>query len=98
MNWLPLRVAPVLLAVALVSVAAFTAANVVPATRVGAYGAAVSPNDLKPPECAALNLIEIRVSGGAGGGTRSCSARPATTTSSGRAATTASLGVPVTTA
>ena len=68
MNWLPLRVAPVLLAVALVSVAAFTAANVVPATRVGSYGAAVSPNDLKPPECAALNLIEIRVSGGAGGG------------------------------
>jgi hypothetical protein len=68
MNWLPLRVAPVLVAIALVSVAAFAAANSVPATRVGSYGAAITPNVLKPPECAALNLVEIRVGGGSGGG------------------------------
>jgi Ca2+-binding RTX toxin-like protein len=68
MNRLPLRIAPVLVALALVSVAAFTAANAVPATHVGAFRAAINANALKPPECAALNLVEIRVGGGSGGG------------------------------
>jgi Ca2+-binding RTX toxin-like protein len=68
MNRLPLRIAPVLVALALVSVAAFTAANAVPATRVGSFQAATSANAFKPHECAALNLVEIRVSGGSGGG------------------------------
>jgi Ca2+-binding RTX toxin-like protein len=68
MNRLPLRIMPLLLAVALVTLAAFAAANTVPASRVGSYGAPISANALKPAECAALNLVEIRVGGGAGGG------------------------------
>jgi Ca2+-binding RTX toxin-like protein len=68
MNRLPLRVVPVLLALALVTLASFATANTVPASRVGSYGAPISANALKPPECAALNLVEIRVGGGGGGG------------------------------
>jgi Ca2+-binding RTX toxin-like protein len=68
MKLLPLRMALVLVALALVSVAAFTAANAVPVTRVGAFGATIDANALKPPECASLNLVEIRIGGGSGGG------------------------------
>ena len=68
MSRLPLRIVPVLLALAAVALAALAAANTVPASRVGAFSAATSANSFKPPECAALDLVEIRVGGGSGGG------------------------------
>lgn len=46
---------------------ALTAANVVTGSRVGAARAALTANQLKPPECAALDLAQIRI-GGRGGG------------------------------
>ena len=47
---------------------AFTAANTVASSRIGAGGSAVAANDLKPVECAALDLELIRDGGGGGGG------------------------------
>jgi len=46
---------------------AFTAANVVAGSRAGVAGFSVTANDLKPPECAALNLSVVRGPGGGGG-------------------------------
>jgi RTX calcium-binding nonapeptide repeat (4 copies) len=68
MRLLPLRVVPLPIAVALVTLAAFAAANAVPASRLGNYRTPTSANALKPPECAALNLVEIHVGSGGGGG------------------------------
>jgi hypothetical protein len=50
---------PLLVAV-LVAGAAYTAANVVAGSRAGISDSAVTANDLKPPECAALNLSVVR--------------------------------------
>jgi len=44
------------LAVAAAFVVALTAANTVPATNAGRSTQAITPNDLKPAACAALNL------------------------------------------
>jgi hypothetical protein len=68
MTRLPVRVVPILLAAAVVALSAVTAANTVPASRADSVARPVTANDLKPPECAALNLVEIRVGGGSGGG------------------------------
>ena len=68
MTRLPLRAVPLLLTAAVVSLSALTAANTVPASRADAVAKPVTANDLKPPECAALTLVEIRVGGGSGGG------------------------------
>ena len=68
MTRLPVRAVPIVLAVAVVSLSALTAANTVPASRADFVAKPVNANDLKPPECAALNLVEIRVGGGSGGG------------------------------
>jgi Ca2+-binding RTX toxin-like protein len=49
---------------------ASTATNVIEASRAGQQNRPITANDLKPPECAALDLQEIRVvgrKGGAGG-------------------------------
>lgn len=45
-----------------------TAANVVADSRAGVEQDVVTANDLKPPECAALNLSVVRGPGGGGGG------------------------------
>lgn len=50
---------PLLVAV-LVAGAAYTAANVVAGSRAGVSESAVTANDLKPPECASLNLTAVR--------------------------------------
>ena len=62
---------PLLIALAVVVLAAgtaFTAANTVASSRIGAGGSGITANDLKPPACAALNLTRIRVGTGGGGG------------------------------
>ena len=59
-------VAPLVGLVALTGVAT-TATIVVEESLVGFGAAAVTPNELKPPECAALDLGEIRPPQGAGG-------------------------------
>ncbi len=46
---------------------ASTATNVIEASRAGQQNRPITANDLKPPECAALDLQEIRVAGGGGG-------------------------------
>ena len=46
---------------------ASTATNVIEASRAGQQNRPITANDLKPPECAALDLQEIRVAGGSGG-------------------------------
>ena len=39
---------------------ALAAANIVPPTRIGGYfGPAITPNDLKPPECSAIHVDQI---------------------------------------
>lgn len=48
-----------LLIVAVVG-SALTAANVVAGSRAGITNSGVTANDLKPPECAALNLTVVR--------------------------------------
>ena len=68
MRLLPLRFVPLPIAVALVTLAAFAAANSVPASRLGNYRTPTSANALKPPECAALNLVEIHLGSTGGGG------------------------------
>lgn len=56
-------------AVGLVALTGFaaTATNYVEASFVGRGASAITANDLKPPECAALDLGEVRPSQGAGG-------------------------------
>jgi Ca2+-binding RTX toxin-like protein len=53
-------------ALALAAVTAFTASNVVAGSSAGVASSGVSADALKPPECAALSLTEVRgpVSGG----------------------------------
>jgi Ca2+-binding RTX toxin-like protein len=51
---------------ALVGVAS-TATNLVAPSRAGARVRPVTANELKPPECASLDLEEIRVADGGGG-------------------------------
>jgi Ca2+-binding RTX toxin-like protein len=51
---------------ALVGVAS-TATNLVAPSRAGARARPVTANELKPPECASLDLEAIRVAGGSGG-------------------------------
>ena len=46
---------------------ASTATNVIEASRAGQQNRPITANDLKPPECAARHLQEIRVAGGGGG-------------------------------
>jgi Ca2+-binding RTX toxin-like protein len=46
---------------------ASTATNVIEASRAGQQNRPITPNDLKPPECAALDLQELRVAGRGGG-------------------------------
>ena len=46
---------------------ASTATNVIEASHAGQQDIPITANDLKPPECAALDLQEIRVAGGQGG-------------------------------
>jgi len=46
---------------ALVTVSALAATNSVPATKAGQRTSAIGVNNLKPPQCAALNLTAIRV-------------------------------------
>jgi Ca2+-binding RTX toxin-like protein len=46
---------------------ASTATNVIEASRAGQQNRPITANDLKPPECAALDLQEIRVVGRQGG-------------------------------
>ncbi len=60
---------PLVLAVLAAGVA-FTAANVVAGSRAGVSTFPVTANDLKPPECAALNLSDVRgpVPGGGNAG------------------------------
>lgn len=48
---------------------AMAAANTVPASRLGTATFPVTPNDLKPPECAALNLTSIVIGSGTFSGT-----------------------------
>jgi Ca2+-binding RTX toxin-like protein len=65
------RRSPPLLGLAVVVLAAgvaFTATNTVASSRLGGGGAGVSANDLKPVECAALDLELVRAGGGGGGG------------------------------
>jgi len=55
-------------AVAFVLLVAMTASNVVPSTRAGGVvGPGPTANELKPAECAALDLTVIVVGGGSGG-------------------------------
>jgi Ca2+-binding RTX toxin-like protein len=58
--------APVVGLVLLTGVAT-TATNVVEPSFVGRGSRAITANDLKPPECAALDLGEVRPSQGGGG-------------------------------
>lgn len=56
---------PLVLAVGLIAtgvVTAVTAANTVPASRLGSHTATIDANALKPPECAGINLT-ARVTG-----------------------------------
>lgn len=46
---------------------ASTATNLVAPSRAGVRVRAVTANELKPPECASLDLEEIRAAGGGGG-------------------------------
>ena len=46
---------------------ATTATNLVAPSRAGVGMRAATANELKPPECASLELEEIRVAGGGGG-------------------------------
>ena len=46
---------------------ATTATNLVAPSRAGVGVLAATANELKPPECASLDLEEIRVAGGGGG-------------------------------
>ena len=62
------RTAATALAALLVLVGvASTATNLVAPSRAGVRVRAVTANELKPPECASLELEEIRVAGGGGG-------------------------------
>ena len=62
------RAAATALAALLVLVGvASTATNLVAPSRAGVRVRAVTANELKPPECASLDLEEIRVGGGGGG-------------------------------
>lgn len=56
-----------LIVTALVSTVAYTAANVVAGSNAGGDTEAVTANQLKPPECAALNLTLVTGPGGGGG-------------------------------
>lgn len=64
----PWRVVQVVLvggAIGLVTLSAFAATNTVPATNAAQVGAiAITPNTLKPPECAALTLTAIKTGAG----------------------------------
>lgn len=55
------------LVLALVAGSAFTAASSVPRGSVGSHGASVTANEVKPNECAGLDLSD-RVYGGSGTG------------------------------
>ena len=60
------------LAAAAVFVVALTAANTIPATNAGRSTRAITPNDLKPAACAALNLTaKLAGSGTINGGAAS---------------------------
>lgn len=51
---------------------ALASANIVPATFIGAYtGPTITPNDLKPDECASINVDEITAGSGTIYGTNS---------------------------
>lgn len=50
-------------------VSAMAAANSVPTTYLGSATFAITPNDLKPPECASLNLTNIVIGSGTFSGT-----------------------------
>ncbi len=63
-----LRIALGVAVVAAIAVPAITAANVVPASKASASSHPVTVNQLKPPACAALNLVNV-YTGGANGGT-----------------------------
>lgn len=47
--------------IALVTISALAAANSVPATKAGRSSSTIGVNNLKPPQCAALNLTAIVV-------------------------------------
>jgi len=59
-------VAPLVALAALTGIAT-TATNVVEPSFIGWGQRAITANDLKPPECAALDLVEVRPPKGAGG-------------------------------
>lgn len=59
-------VVPFVALVALTGLAT-TATNVIEPSFLGWGRSAITANDLKPPECAALDLAEVRPSKGAGG-------------------------------
>ena len=61
-----MRWAVVIVALALLAGVGLTAANGVPTTYLGDRQAAVTANDLKPAECAGLNLDAIRTANGNG--------------------------------
>jgi hypothetical protein len=51
---------------------ALAAANIVPPTSIGEYfGPAITPNDLKPPECSAIHVDQITAGSGIINGTAS---------------------------
>lgn len=64
---LAVRLGLLVLGLTLAAVATLAAANSVVGSRVGAASRPVTANDLKPPECAALNLTVVVVGGGSGG-------------------------------
>ncbi len=57
------------LALAVVVATAFTATNIVAGSRAGITPSGASANDLKPAECAALNLTDVRGPASGGGNT-----------------------------
>ena len=60
----PARAALPAAAVALFLGVAVTATNVVPSSRAGGSTATITANDLKPADCAALNLVGIMTGSG----------------------------------
>jgi Ca2+-binding RTX toxin-like protein len=60
-------VSTALLALLLLVGVAMTATIVIPPSHAGQTSRQITANELKPPECAALDLREIRVAGGGDG-------------------------------
>jgi Ca2+-binding RTX toxin-like protein len=63
----PLASFAIILMIVVSVVSAVAAGNTVPPTRLSDTSRAIGVNDLKPPECAAINLVNIVVCPAAGG-------------------------------